>query len=272
MPSSALLLCPGETMLGAFIDSASSAAAGFPKENLIDWNPDTYWKPTAVGTANFIVDLGSAKSIEGWALWLRNAHVYLNPGPGQQLINVYYSTDKVAWTLWDFKYLTNQAGQQALFICTSTLTPQSKRYWKVEVVAPDLIVEVSMVFLYKKFTMTQGNQTPESVTDSYTVKKTELQSGRVYTRLDRSNSRSRLPRTYLFVKDGDWATIPLVQAFHDVRGTYRPLILVDDSQLYAAKLVRFGSEGITRKMHRHQIYGASVEFVTEAFITLGKTL
>ena len=259
-------------MADAFIDSATNAATGHPKENLIDWNPDTYWKATGVGTVNFVIDLGSAKTIQGWALWLHNGHIYLDPGPGYQDINVYYSTDKSTWTLWDTKHLTKEGNQQALFINYSVLTPQSKRYWKIEVVAPDLVVEISMVFLYTKYSITQGNQTPEQSSQGYAVRAVESASGRVFTTLQRLNKREKLSRTYLFCTAGDWESLPLVLAFNDCKGNWRPLILVEDNLPQYAKLVRFAQSEIPRTVESYQVYRPTVVFVTESFITLGQAL
>ena len=270
MAQTSSLYCIGANMSDAFVLSATSEATGFPKENLIDWDPDTYWKPSAVGTNSFVIDLGSAKTIQGWSLWLHNAHVNLNASL-TQVIEVYHSTDAVTWTLWDTVDLNNTVGQPIFFGSIST-SATSRRYWKFTIYAPALIVEVSMVFLYTKYSITQGNQAPEQNVQGYAVHKVESPSGLVYTNLQRLNKREKLSRTFLFASAGDWEALPLVTAFNDCKGDWRPLILVEDADFSAAKLVRFAQSEIPKTVESFQVYRPTVNFITESFITLGKNL
>lgn len=259
-------------MSDAFILSATSEATGFPKENLIDWNPDTYWKPTAVGTNSFIIDLASAQLVYGWAVWLHNANVNVNPGPGDQQIKVYHSPDNSTYTLWDTISLDYYATQAFPLVFGNTLSSISRRYWKFEVLAPDLVLEISTPFLFKKYSITQGNQAPEQNVQGYAVHKVESPSGRVYTNLQRLNKREKLSRTFLFASAGDWESLPLVSAFNDCKGDWRPLILVEDADFSAAKLVRFAQSEIPKTVETYQVYKPTVNFITESFITLGKNL
>jgi hypothetical protein len=262
-------------MKDAFALSATSEATGFPKENLVDWNPDTYWKPTAVGTVSFKIDLTTVKTVKGWAVWIHNVDVALQPGPGTQQIKVYYSSNDSTYTLWDTLTLPDiytQSFTQNIMFGTLGLTQQSYRYWKFEIIAPDQIVEISIPFLWTNYAITQGNQTPQSDQQTYLTRKTESASGRVYTQLIRTLKREVLNRQYLFVTGGAWETLPLVLAWNDCRGDWRPLILVEDATPANAKLVRFASPQIERREVVYQVYSAGVSFATEPAIAPGATI
>lgn len=269
MPSTSALYCIGANMMGAFVSSVTNAATGFPKEHLLDLNPDTYWKATGVGTVSIVTDLGSAKTIQGWALWLHNAHVDLNPGPGTQQVKVYHSPDNSAWTLWDTVTLDNVINQPIFF--GGSLTEQSKRYWKVEILAPDLIVEVSMIFLYTKHTISQANQRPDVSSRVFVTRKMESSSGRVFVAIERKTPREMFSRQYTFATGGDQTTLPLVKAFNDSSGDAFPLILVDDSAVSSARLVRFARPELQIRETHYQVYDISVDLHTESFVSLGST-
>ena len=75
MPASADLYTLG-LMYKAKVTSATSAATGFPKENIVDYNPDTYWKPTSTANQTINIDLGSTQTIDQFALFIHNYETF----------------------------------------------------------------------------------------------------------------------------------------------------------------------------------------------------
>lgn len=55
--SSSISIQTMQAMIKAVVDSATSEATGYPKEQLVDNNPDTYWKPTSTANQDIEIDL-----------------------------------------------------------------------------------------------------------------------------------------------------------------------------------------------------------------------
>ncbi len=267
MPSNAVLYTSGVNMEAAYVLSASSAASGHAKENVVDWNPDTYWAASGVGTAEIVIDLGAATLIDRAAIWINNYNVNLNPGSAQSM-KVYHSPDASTWTQWAGAVpLPGDSTQQFLFsdVAGAAVT---KRYWKIELICPTIVCEVKHVYLCNTYGITQGNQLPENDQQSYLVDKYTAHSGRVLTNLLQTHKQQTFNRSYLFVTSGDWETLNLVKAWNACRGDWRPLILTEDS---TTQLVRFAGP-ITRNMEAYQVYRPQVTWITEPFIEAGRTL
>jgi len=70
-----------DNILDTYGFTITSEAAGYPKENLVDFRPWTYWMPTSTATQYLVVDKGAAGistdclSILGHDLFTQGAHI-----------------------------------------------------------------------------------------------------------------------------------------------------------------------------------------------------
>lgn len=132
------------------IVSVTSEATDHPIELAFDQNLNTYWAPTSTAAQNIDLDLQSARSINGVAMFLRN---YLTDHSGSELalVSVYYSDNGTDWTgVTGMTYFihTKQTVGKPLVIGPSDTTI-SHRYWRIRFSSMSTVVQVSQFFLYR---------------------------------------------------------------------------------------------------------------------------
>ena len=111
--------------VGAAI-SATSEAAGFPKENAFDWLTFDWWKASAAGTVYLTVDLLSAKSVDYFALFAHDLHN--NSGT----VQLQWSTDNFSGSINSIGSNHTPSDSRPIF---ESFASQSARYWRLKVVS-----------------------------------------------------------------------------------------------------------------------------------------
>lgn len=267
MPASSDFYCPGVNMEAAYAVSATNEASGHTKEMALDWNPDTYWAASGVGTVELVVDLGSAKAIDRIALWIHNYTTDLNPH-ANQYFNVYHSADGASWTQWAGAVLL--PGDQATqFLLNDVAASQvTKRYWKIELVCPEVICELRAIYICSVYSLSQGNQAPESSPQKYLVDESKSLSGQVFTNLLSKHKFQTFNRTYLFTGI-TWENLAIVKAWNACRGNWRPFLLYDDSTTFM--VCRFADQ-IIPNGESYFVYRPMVTLQTEPYVEPGETL
>lgn len=255
-------------MEAAYAVSATNEATGHTKEMALDWNPDTYWAATGVGTVNIIIDLGAAKAIDRVALWIHNYTTALNPH-SNQYFNVYHSPDGSTWTQWAGSVLI--PGDQATqFLLNDVAAAQvTKRYWKIELVCPEVVVELRAIYICSVYSVSQGPQASGSEPQKYIIDESRNLSGQVLTNLLSKHKFQTFNRTYLFATGTEWDSLPIVQAWRACRGSWRPFLLVDDTTVYV--VCRFAAE-IVKNQLSYLCYNPTIALVTEPYVEPGETL
>jgi len=124
MASSVKLYTLG-AMKDADLDSATSEATGYLKENMIDMNPDTYWKGTSTATQSIEIDLNSTSiAIDGVFLFIRNYASIT----GSETCDCYWSDDDSSYT---FVTASVTIASRTLPIYVRTFASAlTHRYWR----------------------------------------------------------------------------------------------------------------------------------------------
>jgi hypothetical protein len=249
----------------AVVLSATSEAAGFPKENLLVGNPDLYWKPTSTATQVIIIDFGAAQRIDIPAAWIHNYTTNHVAG----FVRTSYSSDNSTYTVWATDSMASYWTQGApLYIGSTGLTAQTYRYWKVEFLSFTIVPEVSCIFLARKYAL-RANQYPEKDETIYYNHAQKAGGGRKFVTGITRNAVSILPRTWLFPSTTDMQ--PLIDAHVNSRGSLFPMVLRETSGI-GSKLVRFSDDDLKQNKIAHQIYNPTVEFEELPHIYPGEAL
>ena len=262
MASSAILYTFGY-MMNAIVHASNGDASGFPKENVLDYNPDTIWRGSAVPPV-IDIDLGTARSVQYlYAFYKNYAEV---PGPDLSIFRIYYSDNGSSWTLAeDFLNEFDQAPHR-LFDIGSSL---SHRYWRIQF--PDLTggpnIDIAIIACLKKWTVAVGNSYPENDTTIYHNEIYQAGGGRQYARAINTLPQIIIPRTYKFVTEANMTA--LQGAFDDSRGSMLPLLLQEGTTNSDIRLVRFSSDQLAKNEIDYQIYNPSIVFNQIPYIDSG---
>jgi len=245
-------------MLKAEITWVESETAGHPRENLIDNNPDTTWLPTTGDAQTVTIDLGEAKTIDAVGGWIKSATGSYNIFSDDN--------DDGAYTAVTSHATVAMSGGYPQF---SDITPVSKRYWGFYshfVGGHVTLWKHSAIWLFKKSTIVKSSQLPRNDITRYYNNVSLAGGGREFIRGVNSNSRTILPRNYL-IDDTDYTA--LKAAFDDSRGRLLPLLVVESGE--TTRLVRFGSDDLSRGEISHEIYKPSFSLIELPFIPQKET-
>lgn len=248
--------------------SATSEAAGYPKERLMDWNPDVFWKPTSTADQTIVIDLGAAQLVDRYFLWIHNYTT--NHTSGSSAVRVSYSSSVGSgYTVWETRLFANGFGLGTpIFGGSSGLTAQTYRYWKIEFINMATTVEVSGIFLCRKFTLI-SDELPEHDQDIFANRKVEGAGGRMFVAGINRNPYLIIPRTFYMTQTSHQTA--LKDAWYNCRGSLFPLILLEtDGQ--GTKLVRFIDEGIDWNKGGHQMWRPTINFQEFPHIYPGEAL
>ena len=201
MSSTAKFYAAGENLEGMTIYSVTSAVDGYPKERLLDQNPDTAWRPTEESAGNMvaqdiIIDAGVTIVVNSYALWVQNYKrdfsTSAEPTPEFEL---YYSSVGTGGP-WDSAGGTHAVNDWNTPIRLKEISLNTKRYWKISIPALDEAIHLSGLWLCRLFELEQGATYPDESTIQYFNSYRVTPGGRIYTRAINRNPIRVLPRTY----------------------------------------------------------------------------
>lgn len=251
-------------MAAATITAITSEAAGFPKENLLDFNPDTYWKPASTATQTIDFDLGSAKTVDAVCGFLQNYTL-----AGGYTATKWYSDNGTNWTQDTGNCTWGNLGAGPLRI-TSLSAPSSHRYWRLVLgIAAAQVPIFSGIWFARRYTISVGNQWPENDTERYFNRKVTASGGREFiTRINRNKSMI-IPRQYLFATSTPF--LALQNVFNDSAGDARPLIIQEGDTYDDAFLVSIESADFNQSKNGYQLYNPSLTFKQLPYIASTET-
>jgi hypothetical protein len=125
----------------------SSAQAGFPVENAINWRLDDYWKPDLDNTHSIVVDMGAAVSADYFAFYSSDFYQVFDA-----VIFIYADTFTPPTTQRSAPFVIPAAG-----VKLTTFTSVSFRYWKISFAStPAHTPKIQMMALGDRLELEQG--------------------------------------------------------------------------------------------------------------------
>lgn len=252
------------------IYSVTSAADGYPKERLLDQNPDTAWKPTSGDAQDIIIDAGQDITVDAYVLWLQNYKTdfstSVEPNPEFEL---YYSDVGVSgsWTNTSNPHEINDEDTPIRLKGLSSAL--SKRYWKIAIPDLDEATHLSGLWLCRLFELEQGSTYPDESTIQYYNSFRVTPGGRIYTRAINSNPIRILPRTYNI---SDSAKCDVAQnMFNDTRGRRCPLFLQEGTAQTEVRFVYLMIDQLQQAKVDYQLWNISLPFQEVPFVDDGDT-
>lgn len=237
MASSIKLYTTGN-MDAAKVHAVTSEATGYPAENAIDNNLDTYWKATTTAsTQRLDLDLGEAKTIDSVVLFFKNYTTVTGA-----IIGLYRSSDGSAWTGIKNLATPNDATTP---IRIDTFTAISYRYWRLNIGAgASEVIKLAGVWWGSYYNIAQGNMLPQEDEDQFYNRISRLPGGRLAVAGINRNHVENFSRRYL-VKAGTPYN-NLLNAFRDSRGIRHLLAMNEDAAQSDARIVRFADDILPR--------------------------
>jgi len=257
-------------MEASIVSSITSEASGYPKENLLDNNLDTYWKPTSTANQLINLDLASILGVYALLIFLKNYDA-ITAGCG---VYIYGSNNLADWYQIDI----NGDGSQTVIggktlgplrIIDYPSPPISYRYWRILLNAQNVVAQIAGIWYCTKYSLGQGNQWPENDLDRFYNLFLPNQSGRDHF-ISINKKRNLLsPRSYIF--DGTTAFDKLRTAFNNSRGRLWPLIIQEGDSYDDARVVRFSSDEFGHAEYQSDLYRSEITFTDIPYIEPGDT-
>lgn len=218
-----LIIYTTAAMERAEIDSATSAATGFPKELLIDGNVDTYWKPTSTANQTIDIDLQSAFDIDAVIVWVNN---YSTSFVGT--IAAQYSDDDSSYTTFG----STSPGDDPVNIIEGTQA--THRYWRIVLATFSTVIHIGQIWLCRKRTIGQYFESPYENSYMFNNLVVAGNGGRIF--VAPQSRHMQTIQTRLFKIVGSTNLTAMRNAFSDSCGRRFPIIVNDGSN---TKLMRF---------------------------------
>jgi len=253
-------------MAAATVLSVTSEATGYPKENVLDNNPDTYWKSTD-GSVNqyFDFDLGSAKTVDTVVLWVHNYEDLTS----SRVVRLYYSDDEVTYT---FESGSPELPDSAGPLRIRTLgTARTHRYWRI-IIDGDAsslaeVPEISGVWFGTLWQPTVGSRYPESdavmAGNGVAISNAGRQFGMAY----RSCLQHLYTRSFRVTTDADLAEVQGM--FTDSLGRLRPVFLWESSTQTDAHMCYLQTDEMNITEIGPDIHDTVLQFLSVPYIGPG---
>lgn len=261
--SSSIKLYTIGNMEQAVVDSATSEATGYPKENLIDNNLDTAWKPTSTAAQTIVFDLQEALIIDYIYLFVRN---YASVTAGS-FVPQYSDDDITYYNASASRAIGNLTGAPHR-LYEITLTASAHRYWQLVMSSlSGTLPEISAAWWASEYDLNQGNEWPENDVDRFFNKVMPVGGGRKFPiRLNRKSSKIM---SRIFKISGNTNFNALRNAHQDSAGDACPLVIQEGAAYTDIKVVRFDGGDFDQAQNSYQIYDPAVTFIEEPYIDSG---
>jgi len=259
--STSLKLYTAGPMRRADADSATSEATSRNVEFCNDFNPDTFWEKSTSATQDLKFDLNSTtEGVDTLVLFLRN---YSTITSGTvTLVHDDNSSFSSATTVINANTLVNSSTPLRIIDLSSS---SSERYWKVTF--SNHTIQVGMVLLCQKHTISAGNMFPETETLDYKFKAINGIGGRRYIDAVNSNPIGSIVRSYRMLGNTNYGYAQ--DAYENARGPQLPVIVWEDTTMANAHLCRF-SGALELKQVSYQYYDMTLRFDKIPYIPDGE--
>lgn len=238
---------------GAFttsgIYSATYEASGFEKENMGDYNPETFWYYNTTGIVYFTFYIPTsvgAPNIGGFFFFLNN---YKDITSGSFTVN-YGDSASGPWNSITGGAVNLYDTNGPIRYCEFTST-YSNQYYRVTLAGQNAGVRIGMAFPARVWETSIGAQYPANDQRQFHNKEISTAGGRTF--VQRWNSRGTTTLNRTFVSDGETTKTAIQSAFNDSDGRLRPVLYQEGSSQYDAKLCRF-QEPLLISQRDYQLY------------------
>lgn len=214
------------------ITTITSEATGHPAENMLDFNPDTYWQPTSTADQTIDIDLGEAKTVDNVILILYNYADNLETG-GQSMVvysdnndNGSYTATTAANSVSDMHNLT---GTNVYIQDPSLFTPATKRYWRIIFSSMTATMKIGCLLFVTQYDITQNHELPDEDGEEFQTTIFTSPGGREFSQINNLVPVRSFPFKYLLTGAGTGATdAGYLQEIHrDCYGRGYPLVWWD---------------------------------------------
>jgi len=252
------------------IYSVTSAADGYPKERLLDQNPDTAWKPTSEDAQDIIIDAGRAIPVNAYVLWVQNYKrdfsTSAEPDPEFEL---YYSAIGVggSWTNTNKPHDINDYYTPIRLKELDGL--ETKQYWKIAIPALNEVIQLSGLWLCRLFELEQGSTYPDESTFQYHNSFRVTPGGRIFTRAINRNPIRILSRTYNINTIAKQALIQ--NMFGHTLGRRYPLFLQEGTLQGTVGFVYLMADRLNQAKVDYQLWNISLPFQEVPYVDDGDT-
>lgn len=244
------------------IETAPSEAAGFPFQNTMDKNLNTYWKPTSTATTAAVIDFGEVVSLNGLALFFRN---YMdNLADGSTDVDLEYSDVGTSgpWTLFKRMNVNVDWELGKPISISVSAAAGSHRYWRIEFAGFLVVPEISHIFLYRKRGVDAQVIYPITDDPEFGGKIGKAHGGRIHTAPHSKTPVYIRKRTWNIVGDTD--KDELLTLVEDCGGRTEILILHETD--FDPEVVEIIDKRFIPNAIRHQIYQPNLTFRKIPFI------
>lgn len=228
------------------VTAVTSEATGFPIENALDYNPNTYWKPTSTASQTIDIDLGSAQLVDGVNFIIRNYDADLSGGSAE--INIYTDdNDNGAYSAvtsvlnYGTEALRDFAGEPVYPTANlgglDSFTSSTKRYWRITITGMTGIIEIACILFCNQHLMTQIHEATRNIERIYRTSEYEGGSGIVYSKPENSVGSKSIDFKYLLSGSAGMTDLAKLRAVYEYSlGRAYPVIFTDGTDFYYGKL------------------------------------
>lgn len=248
--------------------SITSEVAGFPIENVLDWNLDTYWKPTSTATQTIEWDLGSAYQIVGTLIWVHN-YLTDNSNSGTARLESHFSDNGSDWTFNSGNAeLIPNLNTPIQIIENTVPSDLPHRYWRNNLILMDTIIEISSLMLFFRRNITANNEYPIEDVDIFPNRSVSAAGSRMLVSGINRNFHTEISRDFLISGTTDFNT--LRDVFRATKGSLYPFVMTEGGVLTSPKLVRLTHDDFQHTEIDHEVFRPRIDMVTLPYIEDGQ--
>lgn len=232
--------------------AVTSEATGYPIENAIDLNPNTFWRATSTAEQTIDIDLQSAKQVDAVGLWLKD---YADHSAAANYnLQTSYSSNGIDYSAVFGEY---QSWHPDVMVKVFDFAAaKTYRYWRIYVEpVSGAVMDISGLCLFRKFSIARGNDYPEDDAATFINTATQTVIGNDFVSGVSPNPISIFSRTWMLSGTTYWTA--LSGAFSDSCGNRYPLVIGENSTY---KIVRFGQDQLPKNEIDYQVYNPTVTF------------
>jgi len=233
-------------MKDAVLDSATTEAAGFPKEYAYDWNPDTFWLPTSHAAHQYLTyDFQAVTAVDAFGIYIKNP---ATPTSGDFIVES--CDDDASYAAVTGASILVSGFSAGTYVYVDDFTSQtSNRYFRLRCNSTlDELPYLAAVMFFRKRTITLSQLLPWNPTTQYYNTAVTMPGGRMLVQGNNSTASAIEPRRY-GIANTDYTA--LANAFADSRGRLYPLVSDDGTNV---RFCRFASDSLARNEVEYQYY------------------